>query len=49
MVAVLQITMDYNEIEFTIEVQERDARLAQIIRTPSYKLNGKLTAPDLGQ
>ena len=39
---------DYNEIEFTDEVQERDARLAQIIRTPSYKLNGKLTAPDLG-
>ncbi len=40
--------LDYNKIEFIEEVKNRDLRLSQIIRTPSYQLNGKLTAPDLG-
>ena len=39
---------NYNEIGFTDEVKDRDARLAQVIRTPSYRLNGKAAAPDLG-
>ncbi len=39
---------DYNEVEFTEEVQGRDRRLAQIIRTPGYELNGEPAAPDFG-
>lgn len=39
---------DYNEVEFTEEVQGRDRRLEQIIRTPGYELNGEPVAPDFG-
>lgn len=38
----------YERTEFTDEVKERDLRLAQIIRTPGYVLNGVEVAPDFG-
>ena len=39
---------DYNEVEFKEEIQGRDQRLEQIIRTPGYELNGEPAAPDFG-
>lgn len=39
----------YNEVEFIAEMQNRDSRLAQTIRTPGYKrTDGSLAAPYLG-
>lgn len=39
---------NYNSTLFTEEVEGRDSRLAQIIRTPGYTLLGKGAAPDFG-
>jgi hypothetical protein len=38
----------YRRMKFTDEIKGRDERLAQIIRTPSYRLNGVNVAPDFG-
>ena len=48
MVAVLQISRIIMRLNSRMRCRSGMPRLAQIIRTPSYKLNGKLTAPDLG-
>jgi hypothetical protein len=40
--------LDYQQVVFTEEVKNRDKRLSQLIRTPSYRLNGKEAAPDFG-
>ena len=39
---------DHDNVEFTEEIQGRDRRLEQIIRTPGYELNGEPAAPDFG-
>ena len=39
---------DYNNISFPQETNNRDARLAQIIRTPEYRLLGNRVSPDFG-
>ena len=41
---------DYNEIEFTEEMKDRDLRLSQTIRTPGYKRIGgtEILSPNLG-
>jgi hypothetical protein len=39
---------DYQHVVFTEEIKHRDKRLAQLIRTPSYRLHNKAVAPDLG-
>lgn len=41
-------TAGYHSIDFVSEVQNRDRRLSQIVRTPGYRLNGASVAPDLG-
>jgi hypothetical protein len=38
----------YRQTAFTDEIKNRDSRLAQIIRTPHYRLNGAEAAPDFG-
>lgn len=37
---------NYDKIEFYEECQDRDARLAQTIRTPGYQIDGKFAAPN---
>lgn len=39
---------DFDSTPFTDEVKDRDKRLAQIIRTPDYRLLGNLASPDFG-
>lgn len=39
---------NYNSTLFIDEVEGRDSRLAQIIRTPGYQLLGEESAPDFG-
>lgn len=39
---------DFDSTPFTEEVRDRDKRLAQIIRTPDYRLLGNLVSPDFG-